>query len=180
MHGPSQREAFGRNATHGGGTDDRGDRRPGLPLCACASITMAQKEPMPPPKHLHIRDAVDADGPSLALLIARVFAEYAGVRFLAEEFPELEAPASHYASRAGRLMVGEDDGRDPRLLCLVPTHEPASAEFLKVYVDRSLRGQGVARRLLDLASAEARAARRDGDLAVVRSEVRRGSSLLSA
>jgi putative acetyltransferase len=118
---------------------------------------MAQKEPMPPPKHLHIRDAVDADGPSLALLIARVFAEYAGVRFLAEEFPELEAPASHYASRAGRLMVGEDDGRILASFAIVPTHVPGVAEFLKVYVDRSLRGQGVARRLLDLALAEARA-----------------------
>ena len=52
-----------------------------------------------------IRNAVDADGDSIARLIASVFDEYDGCPFVSDDFPELAAPASHYERRSGRLLV---------------------------------------------------------------------------
>ena len=57
---------------------------------------------------LLIRPAVDADGPALADLIRAVFAEYEDCPFVAEEFPELARPATHYgAGKGGVLWVAE-------------------------------------------------------------------------
>ena len=44
-----------------------------------------------------IRVAYDEDGPNLSRLIAGVFSEYENCPFVPKEFPELGAPASHYA-----------------------------------------------------------------------------------
>ena len=57
-----------------------------------------------------LREARDGDGPGIGILIAGVFAEYPGIVFLDEEFPELAAPASHYRTRDGRWWVLEDEG----------------------------------------------------------------------
>ena len=54
-----------------------------------------------------IREAEDADGPRIAALVAAVFSEYEGCPFVRAEFPELDAPASHYAARGGVLLVAE-------------------------------------------------------------------------
>jgi putative acetyltransferase len=105
-----------------------------------------------------IRDAVDEDGPRLAALIAGVFAEYPGVLFLPEEFPELLAPATAFARRDGRLLVGEAEGRILASFGVAMTHEPGTAEFLKVYLDPSLRGRGLAGRLMAAALDHARMA----------------------
>jgi putative acetyltransferase len=113
---------------------------------------------MPLPPDLVIRDAVDEDGPRLAALIAGVFAEYPGIVFLPEEFPELHAPATHFAGRSGRLLVGEADGTILASFGVVLTHEPGTAELSKVYLHKSLRGQGIAGALLDRALEHARAA----------------------
>jgi putative acetyltransferase len=113
---------------------------------------------MSSPPDLIIRDAVDEGGPRLAALIAGVFAEYPGVRFLAEEFPELLQPATSFAGRQGRLLVGEADGRILASFGVAMTHEPDTAEFLKVYLDRGLRGRGIAGRLMAEALGHARRA----------------------
>lgn len=107
-----------------------------------------------------IREARDADGPALSALIAAVFAEYEGCLFLPEEFPELAAPASHYASRGGRLWVAEatggDGGRLIGSVAVAATFRPVVFELFKVYVAREARGTGLAQRLLDTALTFAR------------------------
>jgi putative acetyltransferase len=103
-----------------------------------------------------IREARDADGPALSALIARIFAEYDGCLFVAEEFPELAAPASHYAAKGGRLWVAETRvGEGHRLVgsvAVTKTWLPEVFELFKVYVAADQRGTGLAARLLGTAS----------------------------
>jgi putative acetyltransferase len=107
-----------------------------------------------------IREARDAEGPALSALVAAVFAEYEGCLFLAEEFPELPAPATYYAGRGGRLWVAEQpDGQGDLAgsIAVAATFRPALFELFKVYVAREARGTGLAQRLLDTALSFARA-----------------------
>lgn len=94
-----------------------------------------------------IRPASDADGPALASLIATTFAEYPGCLFLDEEFPELKAPASHYARQDGLLLVAESAGRLVGSLAAVMTAVPGTGELFKVYASADQRGSGLAQRL---------------------------------
>ncbi|WP_439572583.1 GNAT family N-acetyltransferase [Phreatobacter sp.] len=94
-----------------------------------------------------IRPARDTDGPAIAALIARSFADYPGCLFIDEEFPELAAPASHYAGRGGQLFVAERDGALIGSLAAAMTPVPGLAELFKVYVDGAARGSGLAQRL---------------------------------
>lgn len=94
-----------------------------------------------------IRPATDADGASLAALIAASFAEYPGCLFIEAEFPELRAPASHYDSRGGRLFVAEEEGRLVGSLAAVMTPVEGTAELFKVYASAETRGTGLAQRL---------------------------------
>jgi putative acetyltransferase len=104
-----------------------------------------------------IRDALDADGPALAGLIAAIFADYPGVAFLADEFPELQAPASHFAAKGGCLILGEEEGEIIACFGVLPTHRREVATFSKVYVAKEARGRGMAARLLRRALGHARA-----------------------
>lgn len=110
-----------------------------------------------PPDHT-IRPALDADGPALALLIAGVFAEYEDCPFVPEEFPELDAPASHYAGKGGILWVVEAAGGIVGSLAVAPSWRAGEAELFKVYLARDWRGRGLAGTLLDRAVGWARAA----------------------
>ncbi|MBN8941506.1 MAG: GNAT family N-acetyltransferase [Rhizobiales bacterium] len=94
-----------------------------------------------------IRPATDADGASLARLIARIFAEYPGCQFIDAEFPELAAPASHYRAKGGQLFVAENDNGLVGSLAAVMTTAPGIAELFKVYVAADARGSGLAQRL---------------------------------
>lgn len=94
-----------------------------------------------------IRPATDGDGPALARLIATIFAEYPGCLFIDAEFPELAAPASHYAGRGGKLLVAERDGEVIGSLAVVMTEVTGLAELFKVYVAADARGSGLAHRL---------------------------------
>ncbi|MCZ0737996.1 GNAT family N-acetyltransferase [Phreatobacter sp. AB_2022a] len=94
-----------------------------------------------------IRPATDADGAALAALIARIFAEYPGCRFVDAEFPELKAPASHYRAQGGQLFIAEDAGRLVGSLAATMTRSPGTAELFKVYVAADQRGSGLAQRL---------------------------------
>ena len=95
-----------------------------------------------------IRPATDADGKALAKLIARTFAEYPGCLFIDDEFPELAAPATHYARLGGQLFVAEDDRGLVGSLAAVTTANGA-AELFKVYVAAEARGSGLAQRLFE-------------------------------
>jgi putative acetyltransferase len=107
---------------------------------------------------LTIRPADDADGPGLARLIAVVFSEYEGCPFVADEFPELGAPATHYRDKGGGLWVVEDDGGTiAGSLALARVDRTSTFELAKVYVARHHRGTGLAQRLWAIAEAEARA-----------------------
>jgi len=94
-----------------------------------------------------IRPARDGDGTALAALIATTFAEYPGCLFLDEEFPELKAPASHYAKLGGQLFVAEAGGEVIGSLAAVMTPVRGTGELFKVYASAGHRGSGLAQRL---------------------------------
>lgn len=100
-----------------------------------------------------VRSAIDADGAAIARLIADVFAEYEDCPFVPEEFPELAAPAAHYASRNGALWVAEQDGRIVGCFAVFETFEKGVFALAKVYLAKALRGTGLATALLDRADA---------------------------
>jgi putative acetyltransferase len=106
-----------------------------------------------------IRLAGDDDGDALADVIATVFAQYPNCPFdRAAEFPELDAVATHYAGRGGRLWVTEDEaGRVVGCFGIAATSAPGVFEICKVYLLPQSRGRGAAgamlRRALDFARA---------------------------
>lgn len=104
-----------------------------------------------------IRLARDADGAAVAALIAGVFAEYEGCPFVPAEFPELVAPASHYAGRGGGLWVLVDDAGSVVGSFALSAVGGGLYELHKVYLAATHRGAGWARRLYDTALATARA-----------------------
>jgi putative acetyltransferase len=109
------------------------------------------------PKDLAIRPGADADGPALRALIAGVFAEYEGCPFVDDEFPELEAPATHYGRRSGQLWVVENgDGRVVGSLAVAATHRAGVFELFKVYLAAPVRGRGLAAGLLGMGIGHAR------------------------
>lgn len=107
-----------------------------------------------------IRPGTDRDGPAIASLIRPIFAEYAGCRFVPEEFPELAAIATHHAARGGLILVAEAGAALVGSAGL-SLHGP-TAEVHKMYVARPYRGTGLAARLLSgvLDGARARGATR--------------------
>lgn len=107
---------------------------------------------------LRFRPGRDEDGPGVADLIAAVFAEYEGCPFVSEEFPELAAPARHYAAKGGGLWVAEttDDGRIAGTIALSRA-DGTVFELHKVYLEASLRGRGLAGAMYAAVLAEARA-----------------------
>ena len=117
-----------------------------------------------------VRDAVDADGPAIAALIASVFAEYDDCPFIADEFPELAAPASHYGSRNGVLFVVETESQIVGCFALSETWERGVFALSKVYLATDRRGQGLAADLLG--RAEAFAAARGGRMLTLWSDTR--------
>jgi len=111
-------------------------------------------------KEPFIRNAVDADGDSIARLIASVFDEYEGCPFVFADFPELAAPASHYERRGGRLLVAEHEGTIVGSFAVSSPDGDGIFEINKVYLARDQRGSGLAQRLY--AEALDEVARRGG------------------
>lgn len=116
------------------------------------------------PDHLTIRAATDADGNAVAHLIAGVFAEYDGCPFVFDEFPELAAPAGHFAAHGGALFLLVTD--TDRVVGSVgySRPEPGVAELHKLYLVKELRGRGLAGRLF----AEVTAALAGSDIRAIR------------
>ncbi|WP_293856645.1 GNAT family N-acetyltransferase [uncultured Alsobacter sp.] len=97
-----------------------------------------------------IRPGRDTDGPALARLISAVFSEYEGCPYVPEEFPELAAPASHYAGKGGALWVAENDaGEVVGSLAVAKALDAGTYELFKVYVAAGQRGTGLAQTLLE-------------------------------
>jgi len=109
---------------------------------------------------LPIRDARDSDSQALATLIAASFAEYPNCLFEWSEFPELRAPASHFAAKGGRLWVADAPGGGTAgSLGVLPVSEQNAVEIFKVYADPAFRGSGLAQALYVRALAFAEAGR---------------------
>ena len=105
-----------------------------------------------------IRDARDSDSEPLAALIAASFSEYPNCLFDWAEFPELRAPASHFAARGGRLWVADAPGGGiAGSLGVLPVPEQNAVEIFKVYADPAFRGSGLAQALFARALAFAEA-----------------------
>ena len=109
------------------------------------------------PTDIRFRPASDTDGPSLARVIATVFADYPNCHFVPDEFPELDAPATHYASRGGRLWVASDGDRVIGSCAIARTADRTVYELFKVYLLPQARGGGLARAMLAEATAFAQA-----------------------
>ena len=83
--------------------------------------------------------------------ITRIFLEYPGcVLDVDKEEPDLRTPASSF----DRFWVADRDGAV--LACIACALKDDVAELKKLYVDRSVRGEGVARELVALVEQEAR------------------------
>jgi putative acetyltransferase len=105
-----------------------------------------------------IRDASDSDSQALAALIAASFAEYPNCLFEWPEFPELRAPATHFAAKGGRLWVADAPGGGiAGSLGVVPVPEQNAVEIVKVYADPAFRGSGLAQALFARALSFAQA-----------------------
>lgn len=99
-----------------------------------------------------IRPARDADADGVIALIARVYGEYPGcILDVDREEPALRAPASSF----DRFWVVEEGG--PVGGC-VGIALGETAELKKLYLDATLRGQGLGRKLIALVEETARAA----------------------
>ena len=115
-----------------------------------------EERDLEPPGAPRLRPARDDDADGVIALIASVFAEYPGnVLDVDGEEPGLRAPASSYRG----FWVVERDGRI--VGCAAHAWHPghvdgATLELKKVYLDRSLRGQGWGRRLIAAAEAESK------------------------
>lgn len=105
-----------------------------------------------------IRSGVDGDAEGFIALIGACWAEYPGcVLDVDAEVPELRALASYIWDKGGALWTAERAGQVVGLVGTYPEDQGAWA-ISRLYLDRSLRGTGLADRLLDRAEAHAIAA----------------------
>ncbi|OJY38066.1 MAG: hypothetical protein BGP06_16545 [Rhizobiales bacterium 65-9] len=107
-------------------------------------------------ERIALRPARDADGAAVAALIARVLSEYEGCLYIPSEFPELAAPASHYAAHGGGMWVAARRGEIVGSVATSINRPPDVFELHKFYVDASERGSGLAATLFAHAADAAR------------------------
>jgi putative acetyltransferase len=95
-----------------------------------------------------IRDARDSDGAGIARLVAACFAEYPGCLFDMIEFPELLAPATHFAGKGGRLWVAvTPENEVVGCIAATPVQGSRTVELTKMYAAVPYRGAGLAQAL---------------------------------
>lgn len=96
-----------------------------------------------------IRDARDGDGDALIALIKACWDDYPGCIFdVDDENPELRYFASHYSGEGRHAWIAEISGRLVGSVAIEPA--PTGAHIQTLYVDPTLRRQGLARRLVAL------------------------------
>lgn len=104
-----------------------------------------------------LREALDTDSWPVIALIGACWAEYPGcVMDVAGEYPELQAPASHFARTGGALWVLPEGHWVAACVGLGPIAGD-TAELVKLYVARHRRGQGLGGDLLGFVAEQARA-----------------------
>lgn len=109
---------------------------------------MSTERRQPLPELPVVRDARDCDGAGMSRLIAACFAEYPGCIFDLVEFPELAAPATHFADRGGRLWVAvSSDDQVAGCIAATPLQGGQVVELTKMYVAPPWRGAGLAQAL---------------------------------
>ena len=115
------------------------------------------------PSTLEFRSAIDADGAGISAVIERIFGDYENCPFIADEFPELRAPATHYAKKGGQLWTIEEKQPDQTRvivgsIAVAATYREGVFELFKFYLAHHLRGQEIARLMLEQAFSFARQA----------------------
>lgn len=99
-----------------------------------------------------LRDASNNDGDGIADVIRQVFAQYPNCPFdRAAEFSELDQIETYLSKRGGKMWVAERDGRIVGCFGIIETPSQAIFELYKVYLLPEARGQGTAKKLLDMA-----------------------------
>ena len=100
-----------------------------------------------------LRPATDADSEALVSLITAVYHEYGEVMFTEGADSDLLDLEARYAGRGGAFVVLEDEGGE-----IVGSHATLPIEgrdglltFRRLYLDRSLRGSGLGKDLMDWA-----------------------------
>lgn len=108
-----------------------------------------------PPLEFGVRDARDDDALDLIALVARCWAQYPGcVLDVHGEEPDLLAPAAALGRAGGRWWVAETAGRLVGSIALRPD-SPGVVLLQKLYVDPTVRRNGLGERLVGLVEAEA-------------------------
>lgn len=114
-------------------------------------------DPLPTLHGLLIRPALDRDSAAAAALVARIWSDYPGCVFDADEEDDLRAIASHYAAKGGAFWVVEDgQGQLVATVAIAPTPMATGMVLHRLYVERAARRQGLASRLLEFAEGAAR------------------------
>ncbi|MHC4470836.1 MAG: GNAT family N-acetyltransferase [Planctomycetota bacterium] len=102
---------------------------------------------------VRLREATDGDSEGVIALVGRVFAEYPGcVLDVDGEEPELRSPASSF----DEFWVLEREGEIVGSVGLAVL-DGDRVELKKLYLDESVRGRGLARRLAERVEERARA-----------------------
>lgn len=92
--------------------------------------------------------ATSADIAGVIALIGRVYKEYGMIYVPEDEVPDLVAFARHYVEPQGAFFVVRDHERVVGSVG-VELLTPKSAELHRLYLDASLRGQGLGRALVE-------------------------------
>ncbi len=105
-----------------------------------------------------IRQAESADTPGIHALISEVYAEYDCILDVERDERHLIDPGPYFRSKGGQFWVLETGGRIAATGAVMIHAD--SAEIKTLYVHASIRRQGWARKLIDLAVAHALASGR--------------------
>ena len=99
------------------------------------------------------RDATDADSEAIIGLISEVYQEYGEVMHTDGADSDLLSIEASYAARGGAFIVLENgNGRIVASHATVPIDpDTGLLTFRRLYLDKSLRGQGIGARLMDWA-----------------------------
>ena len=105
---------------------------------------------------LLIRRATNVDIPAIRAVLYTVRAEYGVLGDIAANDPDLDDLEANYFARGGLFEVIED--ATPRIVGAAGLYplSPQRAELCKMYLERSARGRGLGRQLLENALAAAR------------------------
>ena len=95
-----------------------------------------------------IRPARDSDGEGMKELMRDIFAEYPGVFFVEEEFPDLNEVATYHESNGGKYWVVENAGEIIGGIGYTKAGEVV--ELKKLYVAATARKNGLGTKLCNL------------------------------